>query len=90
MYQFSRAVYRELAPHISDERPSMQVESNQLRVLRACETSLKRLMVDRRYFAHPARTLFNDVRSYFSMADQERVLCLWTMIPGLQNITMYR
>lgn len=76
MYQFSRAIYRELAPYVSEERPSMQHESNQLRVLRACETSVERLMTDRRYFAYPARTLFTDIRAYFSMSDQARVFTI--------------
>jgi hypothetical protein len=73
MYQFSRAIYRELAPYISEEKPSTQRESNHLRVLRQCESSVERLMLDRRYFAYPARTLFNDVRTYFTMSDQARV-----------------
>ena len=30
-------------------------------------------MTDRRYFARPSRTLFNDVRPYFSIADLPRV-----------------
>jgi len=72
MYQFSRAIYRELASHIVEEKFTTQRdESNHLRVLRACEDSVQRLMVDRRYFARPARTLFNDIRMYFTMADQE-------------------
>jgi hypothetical protein len=73
MYQFSRSIYRELAPHIAEDKPSTYCESNHLRVLRACEQSVERLMIDRRYFAYPTRTLFNDIRIYFSMADQELV-----------------
>ena len=76
MYQFSRAIYREVAPYISRDRPSAQRESNQLLVLRACETSIERLMVDRRYFARPAQTLFHDIRSYFSMSNQARLLAI--------------
>jgi hypothetical protein len=73
MYQFSRSIYREVAPYITDDGPAADVESNKLRVLRHCEAVVERLMVDRRYFAYPTRTLFNDVRSYFSMADQPYV-----------------
>lgn len=74
MYQFSRSIYRELAPHITESGHIGRAdESNHLRVLGACEASIERLMVDRRYFAYPTRTLFNDIRVYFSMADQERV-----------------
>ena len=42
-------------------------------MLRECESAIERLMTDRRYFARPARTLFNDVRPYFSIADLPRV-----------------
>ena len=73
MYHFSRAIYRELAPHVDEERPSCQEESNHELVLKACERAMKRLITDRRYFAKPALSLFNDVRIYFSMALQERV-----------------
>ena len=73
MYQFSRSIYRELAPDILEERPCFQRESNHARVLWACEAAIERLATDRRYFARPARTLFNDVRIYFPMCAQERV-----------------
>jgi hypothetical protein len=72
MYHFSRAIYRELAPHIIEERPSSQRETNHELVLRACEQTMERLFCDRN-FAKPARSLFNDVRVYFSVASQLRV-----------------
>src|SRR4030095_4544779 len=50
-----------------------QLESNRELVLRECEAAITRLMTDRRYFARPARTLFTDVRPYFSMGDLPRV-----------------
>ena len=56
-----------------EERPSTQRESNRSIVLRECESAIERLMTDRRYFARPSRTLFNDVRPYFSIADLPRV-----------------
>ena len=70
MYQFSRAIYRELAPHILDERPSSQQESNHEVVLRRCERAMERLFTDPRHFARPARSLFNDIRTYFSISEQ--------------------
>jgi hypothetical protein len=73
MYHFSRAIYRELAPHVLDERPSCQLETNQELVLRACERTMHRLWYDGRHFARPARSLFNEVRIYFSMAMQLKV-----------------
>ena len=69
MYQFSRAIYRELAADIDG---AGGCEAQQ-RVLRACESTMERLASDRHYFARPARTLFNDIRLYFPMASQARV-----------------
>jgi hypothetical protein len=73
MYQFSRAIYRELAPYITESRPDAD-ESNHKHVLDACESAMERLATDRHYFAKPARTLFCDIRTYFPMGAQERVL----------------
>ncbi len=75
MYQFSRAIYRELAGEIMEpDAPSRMAEcSNLARVLRACEAAVERLATDRHYFARPARSLFNDIRIYFPMSRQQRV-----------------
>jgi hypothetical protein len=73
MYQFSRAIYRELAPYIEAPCPGMPPTSNHTAVLRACEEVITRLATDRHYFARPARTLFLDVRSYFPMSAQSHV-----------------
>jgi hypothetical protein len=73
MYHFSRAIYRELAQHVSEEKPSCQCESNNELVLRACESAMERLFTDRRYFAKPARSLFNEIRIYFPISAQLRV-----------------
>ena len=70
MYQFSRAMFRDLAPLVSGPGPACQA---QLHVLQSCEQAVERLATDRRYFARPTRTLFNDVRSFFPMAEQRRV-----------------
>ncbi len=72
MYQFSRGIYRELAPHIAKPRVGC-VEDGHARVLAACEAAVERLVTDRHYFARPARTLFADIRSYFPVSSQERV-----------------
>jgi len=73
MYHFSRAIYRDLAPYVLDEKPSTQRVSNRTLVLRECESAIERLMTDRRYFARPSRTLFNDVRPYFAITDLPHV-----------------
>src|SRR5437879_13084725 len=73
MYQFSRAIYRELAPKILQPPPGADMAENHAAVLRACEAVITRLATDRHYFARPARTLFCDLRSYFPMSDQTQV-----------------
>jgi hypothetical protein len=74
MYRFSRAIYKQLADEIVEDPHSDCVPTNHERVLRACEAAVERLATDRHYFAHPARTLFNDIRVYFPMTSQVRVL----------------
>ena len=73
MYGFSRAIYRELASEIIED-PSASQYANHERVLRACEGAVERLATDCHYFARPARTLFRDIRAYFPMSSQLRVL----------------
>ena len=67
MYQVSRAIYRELSPEIVTGR------DGHAEVLRACETAIERLATDRHYFAHPARSLFRDIRTNFPLQAQTRV-----------------
>jgi len=74
MYRFSRAIYRELAGEIIEDAHCLGQPANHERVLRACEAVIERLATDRHYFAHPARTLFTDIRWYFPMKAQPRVL----------------
>jgi hypothetical protein len=74
MYRFSRAIYRELADEVIEDPHTVGAHANHERVLRACEAAVERLATDRRYFAHPSRTLFNDIRAYFPMSAQLRVL----------------
>lgn len=76
MFHFSRAIYRDLAPYVLEDKPPSQRESNRALVLNECESTIERLMTDRRYFARPSRTLFNDVRPYFSIADLPRVYAI--------------
>jgi hypothetical protein len=71
MYQFSRAIYRDLAPYIETEGPHGRHAHAD--VLRSCEATVERLVSDRHYFKRPARTLFNDIRTFFPMREQARV-----------------
>jgi hypothetical protein len=70
MYQISRSIYRRLAPHVIADRTDPTGSRNRQRVLEACEEAMFRLAVDRRYFAHPERSLFDQIRSCFSIRDQ--------------------
>jgi len=72
MFQFSRAIYRELAVDI-DNDACLPGNNAHEHVLKACEQTMERLCADRHYFARPARTLFNDIRFCFPMAAQARV-----------------
>lgn len=74
MYRFSRAIYRELAEEIIEDPRRAGAHTNHERVLRACEAAVERLATDRHYFAKPSRTLFYDIRAYFPMSSQLRVL----------------
>ena len=74
MYRFSRAIYRELAGAIVENQPHRGPRTNHEQVLRACEAAVERLATDRHYFAHPARTLFKDIRTCFPLHAQARVL----------------
>ena len=71
MYQVSRAIYRELSTAITTGR------EGHAQVLSACEAAVQRLATDRHYFAHPARTLFRDIRPNFPLQSQEHV---WTTV----------
>ncbi|HSO98299.1 MAG TPA: hypothetical protein VLP43_05050 [Solirubrobacteraceae bacterium] len=74
MYQLSRAIYREIAGEIVEDPHSQCAHANHERVLHACEAAIERLATDRHYFARPTRTLFHDIRAYFPMSSQSRVL----------------
>lgn len=74
MYVFSRAIYREIAHEILEDPHAEYAHANHERVLRSCEAAIERLATDRHYFAHPSKTLFNDIRAYFPMSAQPRVL----------------
>lgn len=68
MYRFSRAIYRDLSPHLLQGR--MRPELGQRLLLTASERTIERLARDHRRFARPAATLFDDVRSLFPASRQ--------------------
>jgi len=85
MYRFSRSIYRELAPAVIEDERDLTGCANKQAVLDACEDVIRRLASDRRYFARPARALFNDVRMHFAFNDQLRV---WTVIEKNINLLL--
>ncbi|HZJ28492.1 MAG TPA: hypothetical protein VFD37_00720, partial [Solirubrobacterales bacterium] len=72
MYRFSRSIYRSLAPLVRADCGRCETEARQ-ELLRSCETTISRLVLDRRYFRNPPRSLFDQVRHLFSIDDQFRV-----------------
>src|SRR4029078_13673662 len=73
MYQFSRSIYRDLAPRIDASAGVERTFTARQKLLEACEATIQRLVTDRRYFARPAKTLFSEVREHFALAEQVRV-----------------
>ena len=77
MYHFSRSIYRELAPRVTEDAGSISGCLRRQQVLEACESTMRRLSMDRRYFARPARSLFNEIRVHFGLNDQLKV---WNVV----------
>jgi hypothetical protein len=85
MYRFSRSIYRELAPRVIEDEWDPSGCANKQQVLDACEGAIRRLTYDRRYFARPARSLFNEIRAHFSMNDQ---LIVWRVVERNINLAL--
>jgi hypothetical protein len=68
MYRFSRAIYRDLQPHLLEDQ--IRPELAQRLLLSACERTVERLARDHRRFARPAAALFADVRALFPVSRQ--------------------
>jgi len=66
VYQFSRALYRDLC-HLA--QPDLSVDEAR-QILTACEETIERVATDRQYFARPARSLFLEVRRFVPMRAQ--------------------
>jgi hypothetical protein len=75
MYQFSRAIYRDIAQHL-DAGPAAD-GGPQTAVLAACEAAMHRLALDRKHFRRPARALFAEIRGYFPLPAQPHV---WAVV----------
>ena len=84
MYQYSRAIFLAVREFVEPEDGSER-EHAQREVLVACEQAVERLAADPRYFAHPALSLFSDVRRYFPIGQQARVLAVVEQVMTLAN-----
>jgi len=71
MYRFSRSIYRELAPRVSE--PGQGGTESRRHVLEACEATVERIVRDGRYFSRPAKSLFGEVREHFPISQQADV-----------------
>ncbi len=68
MCRFSRALYRDLHPHLLESQ--IRPELGQRLLLSACERTVERMARDHRRFARPAASLFSDVRALFPVSRQ--------------------
>jgi hypothetical protein len=73
MYQYSRAIYRELVAILDESGGVRRPLGVRLALLRACESAVERLVADRDCFARPAHTLFSDVRWRYPVCRQAHV-----------------
>jgi len=85
MYHFSRSIYRELAPRVVEDVDDPGGTRSRQVVLDACEAAIQRLTYDGRYFAHPARWLFNEIRPHIRMTDQ---LHAWRVVEMNINLAV--
>ena len=83
MYRFSRSIYRDIGPRVIEDPRDPTGCENKQKVLDSCEAAIRRLAYDRRYFARPARSLFNEIRARFAIGDQ---LYVWQVIE--RNISL--
>lgn len=73
MYQFSRSIYRKIAPDILPGHVG-QDPTNQAIVLRACEQMMLRVASGELVTKNPTRALFREIRCYFPIGVQEQLL----------------
>jgi hypothetical protein len=81
MYQFSRSIFRELAPGVIPSRGEDET-ATRMRFLRACEASMERLASDRHYFAKPVRTLFDGSPVCCHASTRRGTPCARVPLPG--------
>ena len=73
MYRFSRALFLEIKDLVDPHPDTISVAEARRRVLEACEDTIERLAREPRYFARPARSLFEEIRHLFPITQQARI-----------------
>src|SRR6476620_659221 len=73
MYQYSRAIYRSIKDLVDPYGDADEQPEARRAVLEACEQTMERLATDPHYFAHPDKSLFQDIRRYFPITHQAQV-----------------
>jgi hypothetical protein len=89
MYQYSRAIFLAVRD-IVEPQDGSEREHAQREVLIACEQAVERLAADPRYFAHPALSLFSDIRRHFPIGQQARVLAVVEQVMTLATEQVQR
>jgi hypothetical protein len=72
MYRFSRALFLELKDSVDPHPDTSRPEARRI-LLQAAEGTVERLARDRRYFTRPTRSLFDEIRHLFPLAQHTRV-----------------
>jgi hypothetical protein len=72
-HHLSRSLYRRLARMLEHDGAVPDLDHGRMRLLDACEVTMKRLATDPDYFAHPARFLFSEIRPLFPIHAQLQV-----------------
>jgi hypothetical protein len=72
MYQYSRAIFLALKDLVDPAPDRLSPAEARRQVLLASERTIERLAQDPRYFARPARSLFEEIRHLFPIRRQEQ------------------
>ena len=83
MYHYSRAIFMSIKDLIDPVPETISAEDARRRVLASCQGTIERLVEDPRYFARPARSLFEEIRHFFPITQQARVFCAVDRVIGL-------
>jgi hypothetical protein len=86
VFQFSRLIYRELAPDVDVPNDQAAVVIRR-RIVDACDRAMTRVAEDPDLAGLLRRTLFRDIRPFFELSEQEHV---WRTISRAMAIAEQR